>query len=492
MSLGSCASFIYQKRDTAETPARVFLEAPYQGQLGVCIGTPSGYATSRVLGGAAGEKRTPMFYEIDPSQLLKLMLIAVPVHLAWGLLSRKWHPLYLLAIVLLILAPFSIAVDSAPIIVALKYARAYAGFLLVATGLLMLLARGARLGRASVALMAFSLFFWGSGAWSQEPATALLDHSRYLLLVVAGLTMGLSLRSRMEFMSSMRVLFFGSCCWAVLIILGISLGHFEGGRLAMFGMNANQVGMTSGFTFLVALALTINDRRAFFRIAALVCCGIIAVGAMLTGSRAAVAATIIGASPLLMPLVRRPLLLFGLIVFAAVLGYAASDLLIGEAGVERLGSLDNTRAAVWSRGYDYFLQSPVIGHGSMARGTGIYKYDSAFDPHSIYLAVLLTCGVVGALVFTVSMGTIGLEYLRAIRLVSIFGATERWPVYFGLSILLAALVNGVFESAPLGGVTIHTLAIGLSVGLVDWVQSPRFSAGSELTAQSPSTHSGTY
>lgn len=433
-----------------------------------------------------------MFYEIDASQLLKLIFIAVPVHLLWVLLSRKWHPLYLLAIVLLILAPFSIAVDSAPIIVALKYARAYTALLLVSTGLLVLLGRGIRLGRASFALIAFSTVYWASGAWSVEPTTALIDRMRYVVLVTAGLTMGLSLRSKEEFMSSMRVLFLGSCAWAALIAVGISLGHFEGGRLAMFGMNANQVGMTSGFAFLVALALTINDRRAFFRLTALVCCGTIAIGAMLTGSRAAIAGMIIGAAPMLMPLMRRPLAMLGLIVFAAIAGYAASGLLVGDYGVERLATLDNTRSQVWSRGYDYFLQSPVIGHGSMAKGTGIYKYDSSFDPHSIYLGVLLTCGIIGVLVFIVAMGSIFREYYRTIRLMSAYGVRERWPAYFGLSILIAALVNGVFESAPLGGVTIYTLAIGLSVGLVDWLQSDRYNPGAELAAPVPGMYSGAY
>lgn len=415
-----------------------------------------------------------MFYQIDPNQLIWLIAIAIPVHAIWILFSRRLHPLYLLAVVSIVLMPFSVATDSAPIIVALKYARAYTALLAAVVGVAMLLTRHIRLGKASVTMLVFTLFLWLSALWGEDPLPRMIDRMRLVIMIVGGVCMGITIASQREFRSSVRLLFVAAMGWAALLVVGISLGQFHEGRLAIFGMNANGVAMVCGFCFLVSLAIAIYDARVIWRLTAYATAGVILVGALLTGSRGGVGAMAVGTIPLIAPLARRPMALAGFLFMAAVVAYVASGYLLDESAVERLVSTQNTREGVWRYCFEQVNQSPWLGQGSVYEYSRLTGQRTDFNTHSMYLHALVNAGAIGLGLLGLAMAVLLSRYLKAWRSLQALSRGNRWPVYFGSSILIATLAYGIFEAAPVTGVSIYSMVLGIAAGMADWFVSPRW------------------
>jgi O-antigen ligase len=241
----------------------------------------------------------------------------------------------------------------------------------------------------------------------------------------------------------------------------------------MFGMNPNQVAMVSGFCFLLALATAIYVPGTLSRLIAYVSCGIIFVGAALTGSRGGMGALALGSLALLAPIFRRPVAAGVVGTLITVTVYVISGYLVGETGFDRLASVQNTREGVWRYTFERVLEAPIFGHGLLTTIAADTGRRVGFNSHSIYLTVLLNQGIVGAVLFALTLGVIARQYLRVFRWLATVPAANRWPAYLGAAMLVASLSYGLVEAAPITGVAIYSLAIGFACGLADWILRPQ-------------------
>ncbi len=399
--------------------------------------------------------------QLSGIQAVVLLLGAVAAHAAVFLLARRVNPLYMLAAVVLLLAPFSSAPDLAAG-VAIKWIRGYALVMLILVGIFRY--RIGPLGTATKVWLAFSAAYILAGVWSGLPHMALRYKIQLAPVLAAGVLLAYGARDRNDLMGGLR--FLGIAAGVLgLTILGSFVASPEKivqlGRINLLGVLPTRMASNVAPLLLVCTFLALNERSSFWKAVAYGCSGVLASVIVITGTRAAAAAVILAFLIQLLPLITQRFRVLMVPVFVVVVGFLIISLIGGEVDTGRVLSLRNTRAGIWSTALQYMLAKPVIGWGWM------YWPDklSTQNMHNVFLQVGVEMGILGLAAFCVCLGIVGYHgartyrYLRRQRALSDVGL-------LALSLMVAALAHGIGE-ASLTAPSSFAMMMAFGVGMVD-------------------------
>lgn len=190
------------------------------------------------------------------------------------------------------------------------------------------------------------------------------------------------------------------------------------GPLGDYELMAEMLGLSS-----LILIGSISTSRGLTRALLVVTGGVAVVGVFMTGTRAGLVVLLLGAAILLIkhrPLTAYKALPLGVALSAAIAAAVVIALpdaggVLGRISDIRLGgSIASTlnRAGVWS-----VVVDRISGSGNLLLGNGVeYDYLSIGTyPHSLYLYLLYTQGVVGFALFTTLLGRLTAPIVRALR-----------------------------------------------------------------------------
>lgn len=385
-------------------------------------------------------------------------------------LSRR-NVLPVLAAALCLLAPLSLAMEFSTVLEWIKYLRIYTT--VMAFVVAVLLYRVYRPGPATMFFNVFVGFFFLASLWSPLPVEAAKFKGLYVVLVSFGACVAFSLNSYGEIRSFLRLITATAALFALFMLLGVvkdPAGALKVGRWAAWGMNPNLLSAPLSLMGVFCAHQVLNEAHKRWRLAAFISGLALAVGLLYTGSRGGAAAAIIGCTILAVPFVKRPGVLVlsvsaMLVVVATILHFLGST-----EGLERMTDTSlGTRDAPWTAACEFFTSSPLIGVGwvytTKDRASG-----STQNLHSMYWQILAETGVLGMALFTVALLGMIAAWLRLRRWLA--GDREAMSfLWLSAALCTMTFANGLVESSPLLGTTLHALVLGFGIGLID--QLPR-------------------
>jgi O-antigen ligase len=201
--------------------------------------------------------------------------------------------------------------------------------------------------------------------------------------------------------------------FSVLQIAGVGIVHVGQGRSSMHGANANTVGATLSLGLIALVGITYGrttvERR--LKLIAWAVFPIIGMAIIMTGSRGALVALVLGIALLL---IRggtwRDKLKIGSIALLAI-GFLAVTALSDEAmriRLERSFYQGDTagRDKIHDHAWAMFFEKPTLGWGPVYNlvELGSRLGMSVRDPHSLYLTVLTETGLLGSMLFFGGLG----------------------------------------------------------------------------------------
>ncbi len=335
-----------------------------------------------------------------------------------------------------------------------------------------------RLGPASKMMLVFSGVYVMAAVWSDYPLQGVAYKMLFFSSLCFGIAFAAASSSKESLNQNLRILAAVATVAALITwyqYLKNPEQSTQTGRLAIYGINANAVGMTAaGYLFLTAYS-ALND-KGLWRWISGTGTGILIVLLISTGSRAAIALAVLGGAVQLVPWLRRPgrLVIPAVLVALILLSLTAS---LPVEAVERITDFEkNTRAGMWRAGIRLFLQQPVIGHGwlsSSGRSTG--------NLQNLYFQVLAETGILGGLVLFSTMLAI---FAAAKRSFPRSSRAQRGHYWLSLAILVGLAIHGIAESAVILGTTVNTFLLGFALGLIEnAARQSRYSVPGRFTRQ---------
>jgi len=399
---------------------------------------------------------------MSASLILAGLLLGAAAHLALFLAPRKLHPLFLVAGMFFVIAPTSLAGELALCRVA-KYARVYCTVLIVLWGYFGF--RVAKLGPASKALLGFALVYILAACWSDAALRGLLYKSFFGFAALAGLVLAHVVRHRRELVHGLRFISLVAALTGVVAFVyfirnpGASTVQ---GRMAVFGMSANLVGVTAAPLLVFCAHLALYDREKKWRVVGYAVCGLMVVIIIHSGSRAALALAGFGGFAVALPMIRQPIKLAAVLLFAFVFLEVALSRIESPAA-DRITSFDTeNRQSGWRRCWREFGKSPLVGRGWAYVP---WRHTTA-NYHNMYLQTLVEVGMLGGAALGLAVVVIVLCGLKTFFLMRSY---PEFANLTGLPLALAygVLLHGIAESCTLMGTTLTTFCLGLGVGLID-------------------------
>jgi len=320
-----------------------------------------------------------------------------------------------------------------------------------------------RSGGATPAILWFAFIYVLAATWSRYPLQGIAYKTLFLSSLCFGIAMGLSSPTSASLRQLMKWLGGIATVAAVVTWYEYLRNPAETtrlGRLAIYGINANAVGMTAGGYLFLTSYLAIND-RGIWRLLGTLGTAILILLVVATGSRAALALAVLGGSLQLVPWIRRPARFLLPVAGVTLILLVWSAQLPVEA-TERLTDFEkNTRAGMWQAGIKLILTQPVFGHGwlsSSGRSTG--------NLQNLYLQTVAESGIFGAIALVIAGISISSTARRVHRTLPPEWAPQFW---FALAIVIGLAVHGMAESALILGSTINTFLFGFGLGVLDFL-----------------------
>jgi len=358
----------------------------------------------------------------------------------------------------LLIAPLSLATQW-EVSAQLKLIRI--GICLLGAAIALLSGALERLGSASKAMLVFAAFYVLAAAWSNYPLQGVAYKMLFFSSICFGIAMAAGLPNKEAMRANLRILAAVTTVAALITwyqYLRNPVQSTQTGRLAIYGINANAVGMTAaGYLFLTVYA-ALNDKGGWRWISA-IGTGVLVILLLATGSRAAIALAIVGSAIQLVPWLHRParLIIPAIIITLSLLALSAN---LPVEAVDRITDFEkNTRAGMWQAGIRLFLREPIIGHGWLS-GSG----RSTGNLQNLYFQVLAETGFVGGIVLIAAIVTAFKAAKRSYPRVSRHATQEYW---LAIAILAGLAIHGIAESAVILGTTVNTFLMGFSLGLLE-------------------------
>lgn len=404
-----------------------------------------------------------MISELTLPQMMMLLVGAIVAHAALFLASRKINVLFILATVILVLAPFSAAPELA-IGVMVKWVRGYALVLLFVLGFFRF--RSGALRPASATWLLFAALFVLAGAYSSLPHAALKYKVQFGLVALAGVFLAYSIRDSKELIRGLRLLCVsgGILAFVALVnLLADPASFVKIGRVNILGVIPTRIASNLAAMLLVGTYLALNERSRFWKTVAYCSCSVLAIVIAVTGSRASAAVVVMGYLIQSYPQSGRRLRMLMLPVFVLGMGLLALDIAEYQLSAERLISTTDTRTEAWSRHADQIMEKPLFGHGwayYFKDGRPIFG-----NPHNAYMQVALDMGFLGLAFF------VGCLLVVAYSSLQMYQFLRRQRVLFELAILPVSLIavtllDGLVTSATVLPSSL-ALMMALGIGLVD-------------------------
>ena len=290
------------------------------------------------------------------------------------------------------------------------------------------------------------------------------------LTIVAGISVSRTSTDLHHFRKGMRLLIAPLGVGAALLLLAVIR---SGGvaRLDILG-NPNTGGIISASSFCLALYLALWDNSRTVRIWAIAIAVALGFAVLATGSRSAAVAAVVAGWILAAPLMKRPSRLLGatlasMIVIWVLLG-GLGGINLDEALARLLQfDVDTGRQAYWA---DLIEESR--GHWLFGVGTHLDLESEGrvqwANMHSIYIQVFYESGLCGSLAFALSILYVA---WKSTRLFFHCTVPEKWLAY---ALIALPMSIGLFESAPLLGISFASVWWGMGLGLLDQLATPEF------------------
>ncbi len=306
-----------------------------------------------------------------------------------------------------------------------------------------------------------------SGLWSEWRATALWSAAAFGLSAAVTLrAVVLAVHQRPVF--ARRFIEAWAAGGVAAGALGIAwLGSSPGARAQVFNMNPNELGTTLAIAAVLLLGLSLDGSR-LRRLLCLAGLSVVTAGLVLTWSRGAWVAAVLGVA-VLIALTERRLLWHALLAAALVLGVAAPAL--GPRWAHHVGRIREvavaegpfSRIAIWRLAQEIVSDHPVLGTGLSTFQFVYERYrqgttaaPNAPVAHNLFLQFAAETGVVGlvALLFFLTAGVLAVTrwHTRGPP-----GSKERRLSATAFAALVALLVHQMVDGT--------VLRIHISVGL---------------------------
>lgn len=412
-----------------------------------------------------------MIWELSAAHLITLAVGAIVGHILLVIASRWVNPLYVLATVILVLAPFSAAPELTYVVGQMvKWTRGYALVLLLLLGVLRY--RGGAPGPASMVWAAFYALYILGALWSHAPHYGILYKGQTGLVVIAGFLMAYSVRNRGELLAGLRFAAMAGAVLGLTVLMAFVTNPqavVKLGRVNLLGVLPTRIAANAAPLALISIYLALNERAGRWKTVAYVCSTLLVLATVITGSRGPVGVVVLGFLIQLMPGSGRRLRMFLLPVFVGGVAFIFLDAFGSELQVSRLASTENTRAEVWAKAAELVEQMPVLGHGwvSRVRGTGAagLRPTTTANMHSMFMQVAVELGAVGLAIFICCLAFVAFRGLHMYRFV------RRYPTHAHLAVLpitlvVSALVIGIVENNALTPSS-FALVLALGIGLFD-------------------------
>lgn len=378
---------------------------------------------------------------------------------------------FLLTGLFLILAPLSVAtgLESQS---AAKYLRVLTSVGILLCGLLG--SARLRFGGAARAWLLFGLVWLASALWSDSPGWAMFHKVMFFFVLNAGIILGASIRSLADLERGVRFLGLASLIAAVAVIgayLKDPNAATAGDRLALWGMNANLVAQTAAPLTVFCLFLTLNSCTVRGQACAALAFVLLLAILVMTGSRGGAVMALAGVGVLLLPYMRRPVVVM-IVGLSFLLAWNVSVGLLDVDGEVRLVDelTKDTRESIWKYALRNFEAAPVFGLGWLHWGSNWAAVQGA------YLQVLVEAGLVGAAVLVSAVLVSFWAWRIAVSRLKCdpSGSLKRY-LYFSGALVLAPLVHGLAESSTVMGTSLNPLLLGFGASLLD--RLPGFLSG---------------
>ncbi len=394
-------------------------------------------------------------------QWMAILASVVTLHVGMVVARNKINPLYVLATVIMVLAPFSLAPDLAlgPIV---KWVRGYSLVLLLL--LAVLRPRKGALGAATVAWLLFVALYVCAAFWSNEPHLAFLKKIQTGLTALAGVALALGIKDRGELIRGLRVMCIGGCLLGSAVLVAFTANAenmLQFGRANILGVLPTRLAINLVPFLLISIYLALRERAAAWRLFAYGASGVLASCLLITGSRGPVGAVLMALTALLLSGGQRRLrvLLFPIFVAGAAIVFLES---FGSlVNVERLVSTADTRSGIWTIGWEQIKRAPLVGSG------WVNLEGSTRNMHSVFMQAAVEVGLLGLAALCATLLVIAHRAFGMYRLV------RRCPAHADLailpvSIMVAAFFHALIESSAIGASSIAML-LAFAIGLVDFL-----------------------
>jgi O-antigen ligase len=244
--------------------------------------------------------------------------------------------------------------------------------------------------------------------WTISYAATAEQVRTYLQLVAVIWLLGEFIRTREQLESMMRAFWLGAFVLAVDVLWNFNSGEVSGGRYSASTFNPNYIGFTLAVGFPMAWRQVVT-RRGAVRVAAAAFCMVAPFTILLTASRSATIAGLIGLTiiPLTMRRPSRSLIpvTAGLLVTAVAIGSFVPkqtwDRILSTRSEIESGELGG-RGDIWAAGWVAFRERPILGSGTSTyrvATTPLVRRD--LPGHNMVLTLLVDQGLVGLSLFLV-------------------------------------------------------------------------------------------
>jgi O-antigen ligase len=245
-----------------------------------------------------------------------------------------------------------------------------------------------------------------SQLWSISYAATAEQANTYVQLVAVIWLLGEFIRTREQLESMMRAFWLGAFVVAIDLLWNFQTGTMNTDRYTATNFNPNYIGFTLAMGFPMAWRQLLI-RRGAVRVAAASFCVIAPLTILLTASRSAIMAGLIGLAivPLMMRRPSRTLIpvAAGLVLTAVLVGSLVPrqtwDRILSTKSEIESGYLGG-RGDVWAAGWIAFQERPVLGSGTSTYRVAITPLVRRDAPgHNMVLTLLVDQGLVGLSLF---------------------------------------------------------------------------------------------
>ncbi len=404
-----------------------------------------------------------MIPELSTAEMMGLLFGAIAAHVVLLVASRWVNPLYILVAVIMVLAPFSAAPKLA-IGMAIKFVRGYA--LVLAVLVAFFKYRHRTLCPATLVWLAFVLAYLLAGSWCPLPHRAFMYKGQVVLVVLVGLSLAHTAANPRQLLNGFRLLAVAGGLMATFVLtifLANPQDFLAWGRMHIAGVLPTRIASNLAPLILLSSYLALNDRSRFWKPVAYVCCAVLALLIMMTGSRGSTAAVVLGLMIQLLPQSGRRLRAIMVPVFAVSVAFIVLEFVDADVRVERLMSTEFTRGRIWPHAWNLFLEKPLFGHGWIFLEGRLTTASATM--HNVFLQVAVEMGALGVALFLTTLAVLTYHALR------MYNFVRRQPristlAILPLSLIGAAMLDGLAASQTLMPSSM-TVMMALGIGLCD-------------------------